>query len=484
MDLNNEAPYPTLAIGYLTTPLIEAGYEVTVFSPLARGMTPLRRDVEEGVLDYLAMRAQFADGPMMAWANELLFKLYHGISFRATRELKRSFKNLLAETRFDAILVSSYLQYHRLLVEMARQAKTSGIPLLLGGPYFNQKAVTEQWIDMEGVTAIFGGEADFVLSELVDDLINRRDLKRHPGIFQREVTVLGQAKDPVSLPDSLPIPNFDHFPWENHPHRILPIMTGRGCSWGHCLFCSDVTTASTRTFRTRSLDAVLNELRVQSENYWCKNFIFVDNKLNSDLRIWYGIIRHFQEVVPGGRWVAIVHVDGRGDNGLDADTLSAAHESGLRRISFGLESGSQHLNRLMRKGTSIQRMSEFVKNACDAGISVRTTCMLGYPGETAADVEATIALLEEHYRYIDRVKLSKFKAIPGTAIQNRLDTQPGKYPSVTKLEWDFKLARAKLRHRPPHRKDYRRSMARLLKIVHRINQKKLADDAQQFNGLM
>lgn len=484
IDLNNEASFPTLAIGSLASPLLKNGYEVEVFSPLAHGIRALTRDVEETQLDYFLTRIHFAASPMIEWANEFLFQLYTRVRFRSTRAMVKAFTQVLEDTSFDAILVSSYLQYHRLLVALAQQAKDAGIPLLLGGPYFNQKRVTEKWIDIPGVTAIFGGEADFVLPEIVSDLVRSRDLKRHPGIFKREITVLGEAAPPVFLSDDLPIPDFDYFSWDKHPHRIIPIMAGRGCGWGHCLFCSDVTTASTRSFRSRSLQAVLRELSVQSERYQSANFVFFDSKLNSDLTLWHGLIERFQDVVPGGRWVASVHVDAKGPNGLDNETLVAAYGAGLRRISFGLETGSQRLNQLMRKGTSVDRMSAFVKNAHLAGISVRTTIILGYPGETAADIEETIAFIEGHRECFDRIKLSKFKAIPGTGFHERIERKPHKFPSITRFQWDFLLARARFVFRPPQLAQYRRSKARLIKLVHRINRKPLMDEAQQFNGIM
>lgn len=180
IDLNNEASFPTLAIGSSASPLLKNGYEVEVFSPLAHGIRALTRNVEETLLDYFLTRIQFAASPMIEWANEFLFQLYTRVRFRSTRAMVKAFTQVLEDTSFDAILVSSYLQYHRLLVALAQQAKGAGIPLLLGGPYFNQERVTDKWIDILGVTAIFGGEADFVLPEIVSDPSSEAGSKASP----------------------------------------------------------------------------------------------------------------------------------------------------------------------------------------------------------------------------------------------------------------------------------------------------------------
>ncbi|WP_250655230.1 B12-binding domain-containing radical SAM protein [Alkalimarinus coralli] len=484
IDLNNEAAYPTLAIGALVSPLKQAGYDVDVFSPLAHGMKPLARDQQENLVDYVVARLLFAASPLFAWANEFLYATYCKIRFRATKRLRRKYRSILKSGQYDVVMVSSYLQYYRITKAIAEETKVQKIPLLLGGPYFNHRKVAEEWLKIDGVTAIFGGEADFIIHELAHGIISGSDVSSIKGIFRQEITAVGQAADPVQIEEGLPIPDFDHFRWHDYPHRVLPIMTGRGCGWGHCLFCSDVTTASTRTFRSRSLSSVLNELQVQSQRYGAKNFIFFDSKLNSNLDIWFGVINGIQRVVPGAAWVASVHVDGKGVNGLDLETLRRAFNAGLRRVSFGLETGSHRLNKLMLKGTTIERTSQFVKDAKSVGISIRTTIILGYPGETPADIRATTSFLRTHIGSLDRVKLSRFKAIPGTAFHERLKQKPEKYPGVVNPIWDYRFARAIYDYRPSKNPEYRLAKAELIKTVYVINKKEITDSAQQFNGLM
>lgn len=484
VDLNNEAGYPTLAIGCLKAPLIEAGYEVDVFSPLAHGMKPLPRDQQETVLDYAVARLLFASSPIIEWAKELLITSYKKIRFRATRELERVFRKLLAEGHYDCVMVSCYLQYYPMMVSIAAEAKRQGVPLLLGGPYFNQREVAKEWLKIDGVNNIFGGEADYIMPQLAKALISGSGLELIDGIFRQEITLLGQAAAPIALHNDLPKPDFDHFLWDNYPYRVIPLMAGRGCAWGKCLFCSDVTTASTRTFRSRRVDAVLKEMKFQSQRYDSCNFIFFDSKLNSDLVMWRSLIDNVQVELPGANWVASVHIDGKGENGLSSEELKFAFGAGLRRLSFGLETASQRLNKKMLKGTSIKRTREFLNNAHEAGISVRTTIILGYPGETYEDVQATADFLSEYYDKIDRVKLSGFKAIPGTAFERRLDRRPEKFPSIKNFKWDYRFAQGNYNYQVNDKKKYRKAKVELLKIVHTINKKEIMDSAQQFNGLM
>lgn len=328
-----------------------------------------------------------------------------------------------------------------------------------------------------------GAEVDLALPRLVRDTLAGADLTTHPGVF-----LSGGGRGPSASPlhhlERLPVPDFSDFPWDRYPHRIIPVMTGRGCSWGRCTFCSDVITANGRGFRSRPLHAVLDELQEQSGRYRSSDVIFLDIKLNSDVALWRGIIEHMQDRLPGGRWIGTVHVAARGDNGLTGTDLARAYEAGLRRISFGLETGSQGLNDTMDKGTHTAGISEFLSDAHDARISVRTTAMAGYPGETADDVAATASMLERHRDHLDRVRLSRFKAIPGTRFHRLHQRDPARFAGLSHFEWDYRHARAEYRYTASRHASYREAKRRLLRIVHQINRKPLRDGAREFDGLM
>jgi radical SAM superfamily enzyme YgiQ (UPF0313 family) len=88
---------------------------------------------------------------------------------------------------------------------------------------------------------------------------------------------------PLADLSRLPVPDFADFPWHLYRTPVVPVMTGRGCSWGRCLFCSDVETVNGRTFRSRPVEAVLDEISQQSARHAAKQVAFLDIKLNGDL---------------------------------------------------------------------------------------------------------------------------------------------------------------------------------------------------------
>lgn len=483
VDLNNFARYPTLAIAYLVAPLREAGFQVDVLSPLTIGAPPMTHEKEETWQENVVRRLNFGTHPVMQKLHEPLRKVYARQQSTAHEPTLEAVPRRIERDQPDVILLSAYLNHYPVVKEIALCAQRHGIPVLLGGPAFSNPATVDEWIDLRGVTAIFAGEADMIIADLVADAIAGEDLTDRDGLF-----VKGSSGAMVAPPlqdlDRLPIPDFDDFPWDDYPHRIIPIMTGRGCSWGVCTFCSDVITSNGRTFRTRSLDAVLDEIEVQSQRYASKDFIFLDLKLNSNLAVWHGLIENFQRIVPGGRWIGTVHVDGQEENGLDYATLRAAKDAGLTRISFGLESASQTLTQRMAKGTTVERNQQFIEDAWRAGLSLRCSMILGYPSETANDLSVTRDFLRHNQDNFDRIRPARFKAIPGTPFEKQYRDDPSRFQGINSVDWDNRFARAVYKYEVATAPDYRRAKRDILQIIHQINRKPLRDDAIQFDGLM
>ena len=482
IDLNNFAAYPTLAVGYLIRSLRLADYKVDLLSPLALGVPAFARDHEENWKDQLLRRLYFSSHPLLNQFHDRLRNAHAKWLSRPHPLMIKEVHEAIAK-RPSAILISAYLSQYEMCVEIGKAAKKANIPVLLGGPFFNLPNVTNEWLNIKGINAIVGGEVDFSLPDIVNTLLEKEDLSQHKGVFLTG-NQAGEMIPPLQQLDQLPVPDFTDFPWDKYPHPIIPTMTGRGCSWGACTFCGDVVSANGRTFRSRGVKAVLNELVAQSKTHHTKDFIFLDIKLNSDLAVWNGLIDHFQAYVPNGRWIGTVHVNHKGDNGLSVERLLAAKKAGLTRISFGLESASQSLLDKMKKGTRIEDCSEFLLGAHAAGISVRTSMMQGFPGETVDDLRQTNTFLKQHFHALDRVRLSLFKPLPNTPFDRMYQRDPEKYSSLKQFKWDYKLARGLYRYHPNREKAYRKEKRALLKIVYAINRKPLSDDAQQFNGMM
>lgn len=386
------------------------------------------------------------------------------------------------DKRPDVILLSAYLMHYQVVKEIAALAEQKGIPLLVGGPMFNIEATAQDWRSLKGVTAFVGAEADLSIAKLAEATVAGDDLLAFPGVTLPDSRRSARAH-PLRPLDSTPFADFSDFPWERYPVRIVPIMTGRGCQWAKCAFCSDVVSANGLTYRSRSVGHVLSEMEEQGRRYATRNFLFLDLKLNSRPDMLRRIAEELPSRVPGAEWIGTVHVDTRNDNGLSRKDLRRAVLGGMRRVSFGLETGSQRLLDAMNKGSTVEGNAEFIRNAHDAGLSLRCTMFAGYPGETEQDMADTAAFLEEHEHRLDRVRFNAFSLLDETPIFKKMAEQSGA-DILTALKPNPRRARMEYRNPAVETKAYRNHKRRALAAVYRINKRTVRSSARQFDGLM
>lgn len=482
VDLNNMATFPTLAVGLLLASLRNAGFDARLLSPLAHDVPAAERERPDTYADHLVRQLHHATSPPLRLLRDI---------GRATRgaAISRPHPRVLAATaqaladQPDVLLLSAYLQHYPTVVELGKLAKAAGIPMLIGGPMFNVRETADFWRTVPGLTAVVGAEVDVSLPQIVQSVCEGGDLLQFPGVVLPDGRFSGVAP-PLRPLDAAPVPDFTDFPWDRYRVRIIPMMTGRGCQWNRCNFCSDVISANGRAFRTRSLESVLQEMREQSRRHQTSNFLFLDMKLNSNPALFRGLIENVQRNVRGAQWIGTVHVDQRADNGLSRADLRNAAAAGMRRVSFGLESGSQRMLDLMDKGSTVEANARFIRDAEAAGVSVRCTMFMGYPGETARDLELTADFLETHAPFLDRVRCNAFSIQAETPIAKALRETPERFPSVRVTRTSARDARTQYVNEGTENREYRRQKRRVLAAVYAINRKVVRSSARQFDGLM
>jgi radical SAM superfamily enzyme YgiQ (UPF0313 family) len=487
VDLNNFARYPSIAVGYLSAILRSQGHEVELFAPLSVGVGGVPREARPSALGRLNLEFRYRTAVSR---NRLIrgvrsrYAAYQASSLARSRtKIVAEFSKRLAEG-FDAVLISTYLMYYPHCVSIADACRKRGVPVVLGGPYFAARDVAAEWIDIPGVTALVGGEVETHLDELVNRVVKREPFDDLPAVWSRRDGKLSLNAPPLTRLDALPFPDYSDFPWSRYPNAIVPIITGRGCGWGVCTFCSDITSTAGRTFRSRSPENVLAEIAHQSAKHDSRLFVFTDLKLNSNLEVWRALCTELPRRVDRAKWIGAVHVGTQGDNGLSRDDLRAASAAGMVRLTTGFESGSQRVLDRMAKGVKLDATSQFLADASAAGISVRMTMFTGYPGEESEDIDQTTRFLTAHEALIERIPIYRFQIMTGTTFANRLFERPDRFPQVRNLGPDHRHALVAHDYAPAASKPYRKAMSRLFQVVHRINRKPLRPAARDFEGVM
>ena len=239
------------------------------------------------------------------------------------------------------------------------------------------------WIDY-----VCTREGDVVFPEFVRRVMKGEDGPL-PGLLKQ-----GQSRELthpaiVETLDALPIPDYhDYFeqlansPIASEIAPRLVIETARGCWWGakhHCTFCG--LNGDTMSFRAKSPARVVDELLYLRAEYGVPRIDSVDNIL--DLRY---ITQVFPELKRRGADIEMFY---EVKSNLKLAQLAALAEGGVRIVQPGIESFSDSVLALMRKGVTGFQNMQLLKWAEEVGILPAWNILAGFPGEDPAEYDWT-----------------------------------------------------------------------------------------------
>jgi anaerobic magnesium-protoporphyrin IX monomethyl ester cyclase len=472
IDLNNFSFYPTMSVGYLSSYIRGAGYDLKVLSPLSQGIKTRKREKVETRFDYFISRIRFSN----LFIIQLILNYLKKVAFLKVRFMgkQRIFDYVKSTIDYgtDLVLISTYTENYSVCKKIAKLMHQKGIRVMVGGPGFNERKSVLKFVNLPGVDLVIGAEVDDFFADFLQDFFNENNIYKYPGIYDINFTEINNDYILKDI-ESLPIPDYSDFPWNKYPFKVIPYMTARGCSWGKCNFCTDVMYVNGRSFRSLSTKKILHELLVLSNNLETNVINFIDIKLNSNVNVWNDLIEQLPQIISNPTWFCSVHVDKRERNGLDKRTLKKAKDAGLTRISFGLESGSQRLLDHMQKGTTVEKLEQFVQDVFEVGISLRATMFLGYLNEKDEDLKETYEFLKRNSYCFDRIKIGKFQAFEMAPI----------FKEIKENHQQTKIFDGHLREKNKG-KNYNYYKTKIIKLVYQINKRGLTDHAVKYDGVM
>jgi len=171
-------------------------------------------------------------------------------------------------------------------------------------------------------------------------------------------------------------------PSEHYP--FIDIMTGRGCSWGHCTYCLWVHTFVTGAcYNSRSPACVAEELLfIQNSLPAVRSVMLQDDTLTAARA--QELSQAFLDARCRIPWSCYCRAD------LDIETMRLMKRAGCRNAHVGYESANPEILKRIKKGVSVERMTRFTAEAKQAGLHIHGDFAIGFPGETKASAQATI----------------------------------------------------------------------------------------------
>jgi len=245
------------------------------------------------------------------------------------------------------------------------------------------------WIDY-----VCTGEGDEVFPTFLKQFFRRGNPRPIPGILgQKESLELTTPKLITDL-DRIPIPDYSDYIEElkkSPMHSkiglpILPIETSRGCWWGQkrqCVFCGN--SRKTIPFRSKTPERVVNEIMKHTRKHAFKYISCTDDTLDR---------AHIETVFPKLRKNGLdVPISYQTRPNLNRHELLTLLGGGVKHIQPGIESFSDEVLRLMRKGSTGLQNIQLLRWCVEVGMRVGWNILYGLSGEPISEYKRMTSLI-------------------------------------------------------------------------------------------
>lgn len=351
----------------------------------------------------------------------------------------RLFKQYLNNHKFDVIGFQTYSFDVSQVQKSMRVVKKSnpGIVTLIGGPH-PSSLPEDSMVYFKDADYGFRGEAELGLPLLLDKLSRKEyaDFSDIPGLIWRkeDKVIVNDLVRPENL-DSLGFPSWDLIRPQDYPRGgvqgafvrnfpVAPIITTRGCPY-FCTYCAGPLIFG-RKVRMRSLDSILSEIDTLYHEFKIKEIQIVDDHFTFDINFAKDFCR---QIIAKKYNLTLYGVTGIRIDGIDRELANLMREAGFYHIAVGIESGSDRILRLMKKGLTVDKIRWKVKIVREAGLEVIGFFIIGFPEETKKDIIKTINLAWE--LDLKRVTFACCQPLPGTEIYYTLK----KKGRIKDLDW-------------------------------------------------
>ncbi|MGA7923597.1 MAG: radical SAM protein [Thermoplasmata archaeon] len=385
-----------------TSPPRAEGPRVTLVDPYLARDDPMERKFVElyPSLGIMTLAAYLREHGVVPEIIDLTFE-------RDTRVIRRRLRKFGPEV----VGVHTKTMTFDRSVKIARVAREQGAFTLAGGPDATTRP--EAYLDA-GFDAVVFGEGEVTLVEVARARHEGQVPAGLPGVILRAGgrIVKGPARPFLRDLDALPLPAWDLLDMEAYlsrwttrtGERRSSVLTSRGCPFD-CSWCSKP--AFGRSFRQQSPARVLAEIRALQARYGVDYVRFCDDV--------FGISRPWLEELLAQMESTDIHLKfeclARVDL-LKPDLLRRMRRAGLERVYVGVESGSQKMLDLMNRGTRLAQVERTAEALRREGVRQFWFLMLGFPGETLEDIEATLALFRRFSP--EEYSVSIAVPVPGT----------------------------------------------------------------------
>ncbi|MFH1182447.1 MAG: radical SAM protein [Candidatus Woesearchaeota archaeon] len=277
----------------------------------------------------------------------------------------------IASSAPDIVLMSVvYNSQDFFSLQLARELKKLGIQVIVGGP---------------AVTAQLKEAATYLPNEfaLLEHLIGHK--AGHSALVARRILDYSVYDFSIYLTSQ----------------KVICLKTTSCCYYQRCTFCTHHNFGKYVEYDLEDIkkSIILSESKLVffTDDMIHKKRLLELAKITKELQIdWMCQLRPMKE--------------------LDEETFKILHDSGLKVVLLGVESGNNRILSLMDKGTNTAHVELVLQASKKAGITTVTYIIFGFPTETKEEFIDTIRLLKRNIDSIDLISTSVFGLQEGSIV--------------------------------------------------------------------
>ena len=321
----------------------------------------------------------------------------------------------MAEWRPDLVAFSAVSPQYQYVRRLFRDLQPFPAFTILGGQHAT--LAPECLEETDGLDAVCIGEGEYPLLELADSLANGKINYSIPNLWFKtkgQATIRNAPRPFMENLDALPFPDRELFDYQaviDSDFSTALFMFSRGCPYD-CTFCSNHALRQKQPghyVRFRSVNSALEEIRQVTSRYRIQALYFNDDCFTAQK----SFLEEFCARYPR-EFKFPFDINARPET-LNDDICRQLKEAGCRRVSIGIENGSEQFRRavLGRRQTN-DRIAEAFAACRRAGLKTKSFNIVGFPFETPAIFQETVQLNRRIQP--DSVIIGVFEPYPGTKL--------------------------------------------------------------------
>lgn len=342
---------------------------------------------------------------------------------------KERLKSLVRRSDYIGFTVMTTQVKHALELSDYVRSLDPKIPIVWGG--IHPTLYPRQTISDRSVDYVVRGEGELTMLELAKYFEGKKKLSDIKGmVYHENGNIKINPERPYLDLNTLSPPAWELLRVKEYVKdftisgtnygKSLPVHSGRGCTYP-CTFCIN-TTLKTKKWRPLSAQNILNEVKILKDRYNLDYIKFVDeiffiNKYR---------IKEFCETMIKDKVDVLWHATSKAEflsDYMDDDMMKLVKKSGCTIVAMGIESGSEKILSMIKKGITPEQVIKAVKRCDKFGIRPMCSFMIGLPHETKEDMEKTLSLIKKIKRISSSAVVigpQPYRPYPGSILYNEI----------------------------------------------------------------